>query len=531
MSQRSWIILALAVVLCIGEISAAKVSCVKCNSKDSADCAAGKGTPAECTAEDDSCYARLIDNNVERGCLKELQTADQAKCTNVADLTCTICTGTGCNTGAWLKCHKCEGTACYAERSDDSAVQFCAKYSEGDECYSKTEIDRVTRGCKSDLTNFLTECFAFKYCEACEGEACNKLSGDVLKNLRKCLQCDSSDAKCVDSTATAAECDVREDRCYTKVQGTVLQRGCVSKLNEVELNLCNKADDTTCVTCSADTCNNQPWLKCHQCKETAVASCAQEQTAAAPFCPNWKLNNQCYERLESSKVARGCETDLGASVEACKDNEKCRTCSKDGCNKEAATTLDSTERCVQCSGDFEACIKGTEVSQPCAKASENKCYSLVDNTGLLTRGCKGDLTAEQTTGCTGKSCNICEGAGCNKDVFPTDRLSCYQCKTTDSDKKCADQLTGETNAAYCKKYKEGDQCYARIVNDIFERGCQSDLEKSACDGLKDNECQSCTGENCNGVSEERLKNAAGVTTVSSLLVAVCSMVLALTAFN
>ncbi|XP_055534567.1 uncharacterized protein LOC129724012 [Wyeomyia smithii] len=531
MSQRSWIIWVLAVVLLIGGTSAAKVSCVKCSSADNTNCAAGTVTATECTTDDDKCYSRVNGDNVERGCLHDLVAADQTKCETPTDLTCVACTGTGCNKDAWLKCHKCEGTTCYVEQPEDSTTKFCAKFSAEDVCYSKVEVDKVQRGCKSDLTDFATECTAFKYCETCTGNACNKLSGDVLKTYKKCLQCDSSAANCVDVTATATECALREDLCYTRVANSVLQRGCLSRLTEAEQTVCSKADDTTCVTCSTDGCNNESWLKCYQCQETTTAACAQEQTAAAPFCKNWKSYNQCFERLESAKMVRGCETDLAATAEPCKDNQKCRTCTKDGCNKAATATLESTERCVQCDTDKVECLKGTAANEPCAKASENKCYSRVNADGVLTRGCKGDLTAADVTACTGKACNICEGVGCNKDVFPTDRLSCYQCKTTDSDKTCSDQLTGESKAAYCKKYKEGDQCYTRILDGIFERGCQSDLAKTACDGLKDTECQSCSGENCNGVSEEKLKNAAGLTTVSSLLLALSSLVVALNALN
>lgn len=159
--------------------------------------------------------------------------------------------------------------------------------------------------------------------------------------------------------------------------------------------------------------------------------------------------------------------------------------------------------------------------------------------GVLTRGCFGDLPANEA--CTDKTCATCVNEGCNGKVFPTDRLRCYQCTTTDSDKTCSNQLTGEAKSSYCTLYKDGDKCYSRISEGVckccrrysewtfriivcgfisVQRGCQSNLKAAdPCDGLTAKQCLTCAGENCNGISEERLKNSAGQKAISSILVA------------
>ncbi|XP_058836568.1 uncharacterized protein LOC131693075 [Topomyia yanbarensis] len=515
----------------------AKVTCVQCSTKTEGDnCAKGSLTPQECTTDDDKCYERIHEDHVVRGCLSDLSPEHQSKCNDPTDFSCATCIGSNCNVDNWRKCYHCDGTsaACIDAQKEDNTAKYCATFVKNDACYSKVEGDKVIRGCRSDLANPVTSCDNVKYCEMCEGDVCNKESSVVLKDLTKCLRCTSANEKCTDASFEATDCPLRIDSCYSRVQGDVLQRGCLSQLPEADQKKCTDSTDTSCVSCEGSGCNTILYLHCYQCQETTDPNCALQQTAAAPFCQTYKVENRCYERLESSKIVRGCENDLGAAVDACKDNEKCRTCSTNGCNKEVASSLDSIDRCLQCStgGDPQGtCLAGTAASQPCAKASSGKCYSMIDANGALKRGCQGDLTAEEVKACTGKTCNICEAAGCNKGNFPEDRLKCYQCTSTDADKSCSDQLTGEPKAAYCKKYKDGDKCYSRISNGIFERGCESDLAKTACDGLKDTECQLCSGENCNALSEEKLKNSAGVFSISSMLVALSTLVLALNAFR
>lgn len=246
-----------------------------------------------------------------------------------------------------------------------------------------------------------TECKNVKYCETCEGDICNKLSKKTLQTYTKCHRCLSSDPKCINGTTEATDCDRREDTCYSRIYSkfliheyyaihvhnpildNLLERNCLSILNQTDQAVCKLQNDTTCITCSnANGCNTENWLRCHQCKETADATCAAQQTDAsrAQFCKNYKDGNRCYERLESSKVVRGCETDLGTNKDPCEGNTQCRSCTNDACNKEAASTLESTDRCLQCRTDQDpagSCLTGAAQAQPCARESGEECYSRI----------------------------------------------------------------------------------------------------------------------------------------------------------
>lgn len=41
----------------------------------------------------------LVDDEVTRGCLKDLNAADRQRCDNEKDLFCSVCFGFGCNNG------------------------------------------------------------------------------------------------------------------------------------------------------------------------------------------------------------------------------------------------------------------------------------------------------------------------------------------------------------------------------------------------------------------------------------------------
>lgn len=527
MASRNWLLAALVGMILIYESTA--LTCLKCKDTETdASCVAAVGTVSACTNTDDTlCYLRNNDGKIERGCLKDLPVAEQAECKE-AGAKCVSCAGDSCNNDRWMKCHVCDGeTAACTGTQEAAGAALCPLFAKADQCYAKADENRVTRGCKSSLPAVDDGCTGNKNCEFCSDDGCNKLSGEALKTYPKCLTCTSlSDAKCEDATAAADECPNREDTCYTRVQDNVLHRGCLSQLAEADQTKCKNDVDSTCKVCSdVEGCNKDIWLRCHQCKETEDAPCAEKQTVEkAAFCKNFRdPYNRCYERLESDKVVRGCENDLTTVGNACTGYPECRTCPENGCNSAEATTLKTENRCLQCStskDDDLTCLLGTALSTPCVKVSGKKCYSRTNNDGVLTRGCYGDLTANEVTACTGKTCATCEAEGCNGKVFPTDRLRCYQCKTTEADKSCSNQLTGEPKSSYCVLYKDEDKCYSRISDGAFERGCQSNLKTAACEGLTAKECLLCSGENCNSISEERLKNSAGQKTISAIWLAV-----------
>lgn len=521
---------------CNKDVSTAfrNTKCVRCkSSEDAADGSCLKGTkaPEDCPDPDGKCFSRIIAGGIlERGCRSALTAQEQTACTGEL---CSLCGEAGCNNAVFPanrpQCYQCVTTAddksCAAELTGDVKSGVCKVYKEGDKCYSRVTASlNFERGCQSDLGENAKTCDGLSDCLECEGSNCNGLSEEKLKSRAKCLQCNSDDQTCLEASAqAAANCDNLEDSCFVRIENGKLERNCLSTLSATDQAKCNSATDLSCVACTGAGCNVQKWIKCHQCKETASSTCnAVQVDANAAFCSKYKENNQCYERLESEKVVRGCANDL--SEAPCLDNLECKVCEGNACNKEAASTLQTTQRCLQCTTANDAaglCLAGTTSTLPCKKDSESKCFMQVQTDGHLKRGCKGDLTAGEVTACTGDSCKICNEPSCNKGVYPEGRLRCYQCKSSD-DENCNNDLQGPEKSAFCKLYKAGDKCYSRDASDdLFERGCQSDLglTADACKDLDSLHCRSCDGENCNGISKKTL-NGAGTIALNVVLLGI-----------
>ncbi|KAL9703300.1 hypothetical protein quinque_006818 [Culex quinquefasciatus] len=509
--------------------------CVQCKSSEDADGSCLKGTKAEevCANPDGKCYSRIIAGGIlERGCRSALTAQEQTACTGEQ---CILCGDAGCNKGVFpenrLLCYQCESTtdaSCSNELTGDAKAGVCKIWKADDKCYSRVTVTlNFERGCQSDLGDNANVCDALNDCLECDGKNCNSLSEQKLKNRAKCLKCDSEDTSCVDATSeiVSVNCDNVEDSCFVRVNNGKLERNCLQTLSEADQAKCKDANDQSCVTCSAQGCNVEKWIKCHQCKESSSSTCnAAQVDGDAQFCANYKVDNQCYERLESEKVVRGCANDL--SEAACTNNLECSTCAESACNKAAANSLKTNQRCLQCSTTSDEgglCLAGTATSQACKKESGGKCFNQVQADGQLKRGCQGELTAAEVTACTGDSCKICDTADCNTGLFPANRLKCYQCKSS-ADVSCTNELQGADKSLYCKLYVAQDKCYSRDATDKeFERGCQSDLGLTvdACKDLDGKHCKTCDEPDCNAISKIKL-NGAGAIALNVVLVVVAA---------
>lgn len=508
--------------------------CVQCVTSNDAEgkCLDGSQAATNCAQPSDGkCYSKVLeDGTLKRGCHSELTAAEVTACTGA---TCTICSEeAGCNKGTFpadrLQCYQCQKTddaSCAEDQTTEAKSKICKLYKADDKCYSRVKLDlSFDRGCQSDLPDSEKSCPGLENCFECSTKNCNSLSEQKLKDSTKCQRCNSDDAACLAGSAPSQSCGQVGDTCFARLNNGKLERNCLLSLSAADQAKCNNAQDQSCVTCSGQGCNAQKWIKCHQCKESTSTACkAAQQDATAEFCPNYKAENQCYERLESEKVVRGCANDL--SEAACKDNLECRTCSDSACNKAAADTLKTDQRCLQCSTTSDAgglCLAGTAATQPCKTASNSKCFSQIQADGHLKRGCQGDLTATEIVACTGDLCKICDTAGCNTGLFPLNRLKCYQCKSS-VDETCKDELQDDGKSGYCKLFVAQDKCYSRDANNIFERGCQSDLglTADACTDLDEKHCNSCDAANCNVISKEKL-NGAGTVALNVVLVVVAA---------
>lgn len=81
-------------------------------------------------------------------------------------------------------------------------------------------------------------------------------------------------------------------------------------------------------------------------------------------------------------------------------------------------------------------------------------------TGTTTfRGCESEIPEDAQDDAT-----ACDRDGCNKIIFPDDRIKCVKCSSNDD--FCT---TPDASLLYpCKNYEENDSCYTYVIGKLIE---------------------------------------------------------------
>ncbi|XP_037937782.1 uncharacterized protein LOC119671284 [Teleopsis dalmanni] len=130
--------------------------------------------------------------------------------------------------------------------------------------------------------------------------------------------------------------------------------------------------------------------------------------------------------------------------------------------------------------------------------STSKCFTRILD-GNTIRGCASDLDNKTASRCNNEmECLICSFMeGCNRNVFPTHRLTCLQCEGTNNG-TCANEVYAKSTV--CPIYKLGDKCFIRNTGlnatTSFQRGCLTSAQsKKLC--VDERNCYTCEGSSCN----------------------------------
>ncbi|XP_039432771.1 uncharacterized protein LOC120415348 [Culex pipiens pallens] len=471
-----------------------------------------------CPNASDHCYVRNINGRIDRGCLQNLTNeAERSPCLNEADSSCLTCSGLVCNRALWPTCHVCQESTDDATCRDGQpgAGAFCGRFSEESGCFERIVNGRVERGCRSDLGE--DPCDGNEHCRVCEGSDCNRDAAREFQ-VTKCVQCKADgtdeDGSCLSGSIAPTNCGGPSDeKCYSRIlPGGILERGCQASLTQDEVQNCN---GTKCNICQGDGCNRGIFpvdrLTCNQCKSNNSTDCGLGLTdeSKTVVCKIFKEHNRCYSRFgPDDHFERGCEADMGLQANACDNVRDCMVCAGKNCNTIAAAQLEQLPKCQRCSSaDDHNCDEGSVTPTICGDHLEDACFTRIEN-GVLERNCLSTLGEAEKAKCddpADTSCHKCSGQGCNQQEW----LKCYQCNSA-TDKSCSAEQRDNHHSAYCRHQHDEDHCYTRIVDNILERGCQSDLgeDVDACDDLDDMHCEACDDASCNGISQSKLRNAA-----------------------
>ncbi|XP_035794612.1 protein psiQ-like [Anopheles albimanus] len=483
--------------------------CLRCRSSkgENINCEEAYGKAEECDQQEDECFTRVEGETIERNCLATLPEEDQRKCLDPEDNTCLACHGHDCNRIRWRKCYTCsklQDPRCVAPESQPSLpVLFCDRYRYEDVCYAKiVDENDLVRGCGSDLAEDGDICEDDSRCMKCDMNGCNSIAESALLTRSRCLSCLSGidGEECEQGTLEPVICDANNG-CYTRVDDGVLERGCLSELDEISEQLCLDETDSSCIVCEEASCNTVSWLKCIKCKKSVDPLCTNPLETSledlSSFCSKYGSEGSCYSRATEFDLERGCSLELPNPELVCDNTIGCATCLQANCNDQPEDSLREGVRCVQCSSSDTDC-NGEQLPSPNRCPSSNQhCFTRIDD-GTLVRGCLSSLSQELQRNCEDEnnpSCIVCTEDGCNTQKWPR----CYRC-TSASDISCDTSLNTE-HLNFCDAYNENVYCHSWIQDGEVSRDCTIDKETVCADN---NRCLVCEEEGCNSQSRELL---------------------------
>uniref|UniRef100_A0A182VN40 DUF753 domain-containing protein n=1 Tax=Anopheles merus TaxID=30066 RepID=A0A182VN40_ANOME len=463
---------------------------------------------------DDHCYARIVDDHIERGCRVDLQ--DHVGDVCAGNPFCYACYRSGCNgleedtLKNMARCLTCstdrDGEECGKAAME---AELCEQLD--DVCFTRVTDNNLERGCLTTLeVDEQNKCrdASNGACVTCQTPACNTqnwlkcLSCKKSDNLQwpQCYRCQSADQEdnCNQTPGPAllGFCPTYQENifCYAAIEDGILVRDCT----DTHETICE--DQNRCVVCQDEGCNDisrdvlDTVQTCLQCRSD-VEDCDHPQQP--PFeCR--ERNDQCFTMVDREfNLHRGCVSDL--DLNDCLDGDRCMICVDKNCNDAPWA------KCYQCNNATSDECSGKQVNSEgvkyCQQYEENGgCYAKLEQM-IFTRGCTSEL--EDLPCDDPQACVHCIGDGCNhaslKGYF--NPAVCLQCHS-DMNTGCTD---GTAPAVACAN--PDDRCFFRRASSkAIHRGCLSELaatDQWQCQSETSTACHTCEEPGCNSAEWRR----------------------------
>uniref|UniRef100_A0A182PPI5 DUF753 domain-containing protein n=1 Tax=Anopheles epiroticus TaxID=199890 RepID=A0A182PPI5_9DIPT len=437
----------------------------------------------------DECYTYVSDaGEIFRGCLSDTETSNA--CTEHPDECLKCSDAEGCNNEPVqlqneLICAQCYGAAdCDRETQRFEQCIQPVLLGRHDSCYVQSFAGEVlARGCLSDAVGAVRdkcESASSSECSVCDCDRCN---GPPVK----CVSCEAElgcgDVLGVDenmlATCETGSCVSFVNQLASGV--SIIAKGCSERY---EQEMCRKrpANESSYHVCNSSGCNDVLFpvgrIKCYQCKNEACFDPLLEPTICEPYRAE---SDKCYSLLDRQQ--KGCFGQLEDIDECNSEDERCLVCDWDGCNSGPPVV-----ECIDCSSSNDPdCVNPMAVKST-KRCPVGGCVTFIDDNDHTVRGCATDYKLTSTS-CAGTTCHHCSEDSCNNELFPANRLQCYQCSSAG----CLDVTTQKPSI--CQRYSTNDACYTHVSDaSNVRRGCLSD-PASEC---PDDECVPCsTGDGCN----------------------------------
>lgn len=296
-------------------------------------------------------------------------------------------------------------------------------------------------------------------CKTCFGDNCN-----VKTAFSQCITCRSiSDPNCIENydKSSIKTCQTYDDECFVFVRKNSVKRGCLREMSPEFVSECQETYmQAKCQICKNDdgsACNIHDLTDtCIECDSSNNIRCRNDPASIIEKICSAKANKSagCYLHQRGDAFKRGCVEDIIESYQnqCYKQSETCKSCFGRNCN-----TAKSYKTCYVCnSRDDSDCAKVTESTDALTCLNYlSSCVTGIEN-GYLYRNCTENVVSTEKT--VENEFEICSNNKCNENVFPPQRLLCYQCNGKEECEHLS-KISNITSLGPCKFYSELDQCY------------------------------------------------------------------------
>lgn len=285
----------------------------------------------------------------------------------------------------------------------------------------------------------------------------------------ECYSCNSTklpvDCLFIDDQSANSTCNSVLNRCYTIIVDDHIHRGCGGDERFPDLDSLQKCSDSAqCEICDNSYCNQKTvpdiCIKCNS--SDSSLDCAKDgngRTNLSVACSlgDLKQSQGCYLRVISDTFTKGCMQHLDSTDQKlCREqSENCQSCTFPNCNRK----VHFNTTCYECDEEIDAtCLqKVKERTQISCKGYSKTCVAGTDVRGFMHRGC---ISYDKLNSTFPLGFKVCPDDLCNNQLYPFDRIICYQCEGKDD---CEDLTHNQSKI--CSS--QDDQCYAFLDNGMY----------------------------------------------------------------
>lgn len=185
----------------------------------------------------------------------------------------------------------------------------------------------------------------------------------------------------------------------------------------------------------------------------------------------------CFQT--DDRIRRGCIQDLDSEHmnDCLEQSDTCKSCQGRFCN-----TKVNFQECYYCNGHQhpDCTAISSSIDAVTCKEYNSTCLVGIDRVGFTHRRCSNISKVTRDLNHFPIGFEICEASKCNNQVYPENRLRCYQCSGEDEcnfvDLGCSSIPNQSIEPKPCSIWSHQDQCYTYFSKgEYFPAFCKTNI--------------------------------------------------------